>query len=201
MQPNRIISGTPLFAQRPDTVFEWALAGAGAATLIVFAVALQNFFVQPPTLTRGQRFFQDLSVVLGVTHGLALLVLNSAGDLWAGIGIAMYSTALALFLWSIETARRIPMTRTFVYEPQCQTVLTAGPYRWLRHPIYLSYSLAWLAAPVATHNGVLAVSAVVMMTCYVISAREEERLLAAGPRGVEYRAWQAKTWRFVPFLY
>lgn len=190
-----------MFAQRPDTVLEWALAGAGAATLIVFAVALQNFFVQPPALSRGQRFFQDLSVVLGVTHGLALLVLNSAGDLWAGIGIVMYATSLALFLSSIETARHVPMTRTFVYEPRCETFLTTGPYRWLRHPIYLSYSLAWLAAPVATHNWVLALSAMVMISCYVISAREEERLLAASPRGGDYRAWQSRTWRFLPFLY
>ena len=84
--------------RQPDTVLEWALAGAGAITLIIFAVALQNFFVQPPVLTRGQRFFQDLSVVVGVTHGLALLVLDSASDMWAGIGIAMYAISLALFL-------------------------------------------------------------------------------------------------------
>jgi protein-S-isoprenylcysteine O-methyltransferase Ste14 len=190
-----------VFAQRPDTVLEWALAGAGSATLIVFLVALQNFFVQPPVLTRGQRFFQDLSVVLGVTHGLALLVLNAAGDLWAGAGIAIYAVSAALFLAAIEAARDAPMTRTFVYEPRCQTILTTGPYRWLRHPIYLAYSLAWLAAPIATHNLVLALTAVAMITCYVLSAREEERLLAAGPRGDEYRAWQARTWRLLPFVY
>lgn len=52
------------------------LAGAGGATLIVFAVALQNFFVQPPTMSSLQRLFQDLSVLVGVTHGLALLLLG-----------------------------------------------------------------------------------------------------------------------------
>jgi protein-S-isoprenylcysteine O-methyltransferase Ste14 len=127
-----------VFAQQPDTVLEWALAGAGGITLVVFAVALQNFFVQPPVLTRGQRFFQDLSWVVGVTHAFALLVLDSAGNAWAGIGIAMYVVALALFLAAIEAARRVPMTRTFVYEPKCSTILTAGPYRFVRHPIYLS---------------------------------------------------------------
>ncbi len=52
----------------PDTLYEWFLAGAGGITLIVFAVALQNFFVQPAALSRGQRLFQDLSVLVGVTH-------------------------------------------------------------------------------------------------------------------------------------
>lgn len=174
---------------------------AGGSTLIIFAVALQNFFVQPPVLTRGQRFFQDLSVVMGVTHGLALLVLNSAGDLWAGIGIVMYATSLALFLASIEAARRVPMTRTFVYEPKCDNILTQGPYRVIRHPIYLSYALAWAAAPAATHNAFLAVTAVVMTACYAVSAREEERRMRRSSRGTEYAEWQKRTWRLIPFVY
>ena len=64
----------------PDTLLELILVGAGGAAFIVFAVALQNFFVQPPTLTRMQRLFQDLSVLLGLTHGLALLVLEFGGS-------------------------------------------------------------------------------------------------------------------------
>jgi protein-S-isoprenylcysteine O-methyltransferase Ste14 len=188
-------------AQAPDTLLEWILAGAGGATLIVFAVALQNFFVQPPTLTRLQRLFQDLSVLVGVTHGLALLMLDAAGDVWSATGIVLYVVALALFLAAIEAARRVPMTRTFVYTPKCDTILTKGPYRLIRHPIYLSYSLAWCAAPIATHSLVLGATALFMITCYVISARQEERLLAAGPRGVEYAGYLRKTWRMIPFVY
>lgn len=177
------------------------LTGAGAATLIVFAVALQNFFVQPAILSRRQRLFQDVSVLVGVTHGLALLVLDTAGPLWAAIGIAMYAAALSLFLSAIETARHVPMTRTFVYSPPSETILTTGPYTIIRHPIYLSYGLGWFAAPVATHNLVLGLTALFMTTCYVISAREEERLLAGGPTGAEYAAWRDRTWRMIPFVY
>ncbi len=187
--------------QAPDTIVEWLLAGSGAATLIVFAVALQNFFVQPPTLTRLQRLFQDLSVVVGVTHGLALLVLNTAGTAWAGVGIAMYTVSIGLFLSAIEAARRVPMTRTFVYSPACDAILTQGPYKVIRHPIYLAYSLAWLAAPIAMHSLLLGATAVFMIACYVISAREEERRLATGPKAAEYLAWTKKTWRIIPLIY
>jgi protein-S-isoprenylcysteine O-methyltransferase Ste14 len=169
--------------------------------LIVFAVALQNFFVQPAVLTRLQRLFQDVSVLLGITHGLALLVLDSAGDAWTIAGIAMYSMSLALFLGSLEAARRVPLTRTFVYTPKCDTILTKGPYRVVRHPIYLSYALCWLAAPVATHNVVLGLTAAGMITCYVLSALEEERLLATGARAAEFEAMRKKTWRMIPFIY
>lgn len=188
-------------AQIPNTLIEWALVVMGGSTLIVFAVALQNFFVQPATLTRPQRLFQDLSVLVGLTHGMGLLVLRASSDAWAGIGIGMYAVSLALFLSAIEAARRTPMTRTFVHDPACDTILQTGPYRLIRHPIYLSYSLAWFAAPVALHSLVLGVTAVVMTTCYVLSAREEERLLAKSRRGPEYEKYRAGTWRLIPFIY
>jgi protein-S-isoprenylcysteine O-methyltransferase Ste14 len=201
VQPRLYTSAPNVPAQVPDTLLEWMLAGAGGATLIVFAVALQNFFVQPPTLTRAQRLFQDVSVVVGLTHGLALLILDSAGEVWSAIGIAMYAVALALFLAAIEAARRVPLTRTFVYSPRCDTILTQGPYRFIRHPIYLSYSLAWLAAPIAMHSIVLGITAVFMIPCYVISARDEERILATGPKAAEYATLRARTWRMIPFIY
>ena len=185
----------------PDTILEWALAGAGAITLIIFAVALQNFFVQPPALTRGQRFFQDVSMVIGVAHGLALLLLDSVSDLRAGIAFWMYVVALSLFLSAIEAARRVPMTRAFVYEPRCNAIIRQGPYRLIRHPIYLSYSLAWSAAPVATNNLALALTAVIMIVCYVLSAREEERRMTVGLLKDEYAEWQKRTWRLIPFVY
>jgi len=185
----------------PDTILEWAPAPASAITLIIFAVALQNFFVQPSALTRGQRFFHDVSMVMGVTHIMALLVLDSVSDLRAGIGFWMYVSALSLFLSAIEAARRVPMTRTFVYEPKCNNIIRQGPYRLIRHPIYLSYSLAWSAAPVATHNPVLALTAVIMIVCYVLSAREEERRMTVGVLKDEYAEWQKQTWRMIPFLY
>ena len=190
-----------MFATSPDTFHEWVLAGAGASTLIVFAVALQNFFVQPPTLSRPQRLFQDISILVGVTHALALLILDSPSSTWSWVGIVMYGASLALFLSAIEAARRVPLTRTFVYSPRVDKILTSGPFRLVRHPIYLSYSLAWAAAPVAKQSLVLAITAAVMIACYLISANEEERVLANGPRGAEYRALAARTWRLIPFVY
>ena len=173
----------------------------GGSTLIVFSVALQHFFIQPATLTRPQRLFQDLSVVVGLTHGLGLLLLSSAAGRWAIAGIAMYAVSLALFLSAIEAARRTPMTHPFVHEPKCDTILSTGPYRLIRHPIYLAYSLAWLAAPVAMHSVPLGLTAVVMIGCYIVSAREEERRLASGALGAEYTEYCAHTWRLIPFLY
>lgn len=64
-----------------------------------------------------------------------------------------------------------------------------------------SYSLAWLAAPVAMQSAVLLVTAIFMITCYVISAREEERRLSIGPLAAEYQKHRASSWRLIPFVY
>ena len=186
--------------QQIDSFLDIALAVAGGSTLIIFAVALQNFFVQPPVLTRPQRFFQDLSVVMGVAHGISLLLLTPAGELWIWIALAMYSTAMALFLASIEAARRVPMTRTFVYEPRCAGFINSGPYKVIRHPIYVSYALAWSAAPIAMHSWALGLTAIGMTACYVVSALEEERRMQAN-QGDDYIAYRARTKRFIPFIF
>lgn len=190
-----------MFTQSPDTLIELALAAAGGSTFIIFAVALQNFFVQPPILTRPQRLFQDLSVLVGIIHGLCLIGIEPASQGWAGVGIAMYAASLTIFLASIEAARRVPLTRTFVYEPRPDRVVQTGPFRFVRHPLYLAYSLAWLAAPVAMNSALLGLTAAGLIACYAASAVEEERRLLASPLGAEYREYMKATRRLVPFVY
>lgn len=46
----------------------------------------------------------------------------------------------------------------------------------------------------------LGATAVFMIGCYITSAREEERLLAIGPRAEEYEQYRARTWRLIPFI-
>lgn len=47
----------------------------------------------------------------------------------------------------------------------------------------------------------LGATAVFMIGCYITSAREEERLLAIGPRAEEYEQYRARTWRLIPLIY
>ena len=89
--------------------------------------------------------------------------------------------ALLVFLGAIEAARRVRLTRTFVLEPRPDVVLERGPYAFVRHPIYLSYSLAWLAAPVAIHSVTLGATAVLMIAGYITSAAREEAYLLNEP--------------------
>ena len=77
-------------------------------------------------------------------------------------------------------------------------LVTAGPYRWIRHPAYTGMILYFLgiSLALATWVGALVVlAAMVAATLYRMRV-EEDLLLAAF--GAEYQAYMSRTWRLFP---
>jgi protein-S-isoprenylcysteine O-methyltransferase Ste14 len=85
-------------------------------------------------------------------------------------------------------------------QPRATTPLvTAGPYRWIRHPMYLSQALVGIGAPLTLGSRyVLAVALLLLCVLVVRTAREEEALARTFP---EYARYAARTKRLVPFVY
>jgi protein-S-isoprenylcysteine O-methyltransferase Ste14 len=77
---------------------------------------------------------------------------------------------------------------------------TRGPYRWVRHPIYLAMDLlaagSWLWAPTT----LVALGAALVALAGDLRGRAEERLLHAA-FGESYDRYQRQAWRFVPGIY
>jgi protein-S-isoprenylcysteine O-methyltransferase Ste14 len=82
-----------------------------------------------------------------------------------------------------------------------QPVIDRGPYRWIRHPSYTGGMLMFLGIGIALANWVSLVI-MVLGPYYAYSRRvpvEERALLET--IGEPYRAYMARTKRFVPFLW
>ena len=182
----------------PNSLFEWVLAGAGGSTLLVFALALQNFFIQPATLTRQQRVFQNFGIVLGLAarRGAAHpeyrrpdVGRHRHRHVCRGVGVVSQRD---------RSRAPGPDDARVRLRAALQSHSEDRPVPVIRHPIYVSYWVAWLAAPVATHNLVLLATAIFMIGCYCASAAEEERLLLSGPLADEYRKHLESTRRFIP---
>ena len=183
----------------PQTPLDWVLLAVGMATALIIAVAMQDFFVESRVSNPRLRAMQDVSLVFAVSQFGALLLRGSAGPRWAIAGIAMYVAATLLFLGALEAARRVPMPRTFVDDPLPRALVTDGPFALIRHPFYVAYSIAWLAAPVATHGPLITVFALIAIAMYVAAARREERLLE-DRFGEAYRTYKLGTGMVVPPL-
>jgi protein-S-isoprenylcysteine O-methyltransferase Ste14 len=97
-------------------------------------------------------------------------------DPWLkGVGLALFALGLALAVWARVYLGRnwgTPMTRKA--DPD---LVTTGPYRAIRHPIYSGVILAMAGTAVAVSLNWLVV-AVVMGAYFVYSAVNEERYMA-----------------------
>ena len=182
----------------PHTPLDWVLLAVAAATAVIIAVALQDFFIDSRNNPRI-RALQDVGVAFAVVHFFGLILLGSAGPPWAAAGIVMYVLAALLFLSALESARRVQLPRTLVDDPMPTALITTGPFAFVRHPFYLAYSLAWMAAPVATHGPMITLFGVAAVATYIVAARREERQLEAH-FGDTYRAYRAKAGLLLPSI-
>lgn len=112
---------------------------------------------------------------------------------WAGVGIGLI--AGSLLTWTFRSLGK-NLTDTVVTRKE-HTLVTTGPYRWVRHPFYSSCALATLANSLAAANGFLFLTGSLAFMLMVIRTRKEEESLVAR-FGDEYGKYMKRTGRFVP---
>lgn len=112
---------------------------------------------------------------------------------WTGVGVCAIATAL--LTWTLRSLGT-NLTDTVVTR-RVHTLVTHGPYRWVRHPFYDSMALLILAIALMSANWFLLLIGGLLVSLMVVRTRtEEEKLLARC--GDAYRSYMMQTGRFVP---
>jgi protein-S-isoprenylcysteine O-methyltransferase Ste14 len=177
--------------------WQWISASLLLACLASFGWAMQKFFVQPAGLTLGMRTIKACGIVFAILHLAAIVATPGIARGQGAGGAVLYLAALALFWWAINTSLRHPLSA--VFSPDLPTHLVAnGPYRMIRHPLYCSYLMCWLAGWVATGRMWLAPTVVVMLVIYVIAAAEEEKKFMRSSLAEPYQRYRARTGLLFP---
>lgn len=185
--------------QFPDSLIHWLLVAASAAAVGFFAAGLTLYFEKSPR-PLWVLAVHYLSMVLALAAFLGVLFLPTRADPWVAAAIVMYAAAIAIFLSSIEAAKRTRLQRSFVDHPLPDRLITDGPYKWIRHPFCTGYLLGALAGPVGIdHPGMLLIAAPLAVLS-IYAAVHEERVWLAGPKSEEYRAYRRRTGMFLPFI-
>jgi len=136
--------------------------------------------------------------------GFVVAVLAMAGLIWrrallAGdpFTVMLQAAAIGLMLW----ARVVFGRRSFhaSASPTEGGLITRGPYRLIRHPIYAAV-LLFLVAGVGSHPSVVSMLLLVAVAGgMVVRIAAEEHLIVE--RYPEYVGYAARTKRLIPFVY
>jgi protein-S-isoprenylcysteine O-methyltransferase Ste14 len=121
--------------------------------------------------------------------------LSTAAAARAGGGALLALLAIAMMLWAL---RAFPAVSTGHYVLPEHAVVRDGPYRFVRHPLYLAAFSIWLALALAFASPVaLGLTLLYVIPGYVIYMRAEEEMLLAH-LGDAYRRYRDEVGMLFP---
>lgn len=177
--------------------WQWISAALLIGCLASFGWAMKKFFVQPAGLTAGMKLIKTCGIVFGSLHLVTILATRGIGTLQGVSGAILYFCSLGLFWWAIQTSLSQPLSAAF--SPDLPAHLVArGPYRIVRHPLYCSYLMCWLAGWVTTGRLWLAPTVGVMLVLYILAAASEEKKFMRSDLSAAYQEYRARTGLFFP---
>jgi protein-S-isoprenylcysteine O-methyltransferase Ste14 len=112
------------------------------------------------------------------------------------VGIAVFAAGIGLAIWArIYLGRNWGMPTTQKADPE---LVTSGPYRFVRHPIYSGLLIGVLGTTLVTNLIGLIIVAVLGAYFYYSASVEEKNLTATFPTA--YPAYRAHTKMLIPFV-
>lgn len=151
-------------------------------------------------------FFAIVLRLVGLCMAISTLsyLLYPALVQWASIplpawvrwcGVAAGALCPILMYWTLSSLGK-NLTDTVVTRAAA-TLVTRGPYRWVRHPFYVTAALLMASVTLVTANWLIGASGSVVLTLLAIRTAKEEQMLIAR-FGDEYRTYMERTGRFFP---
>ena len=112
---------------------------------------------------------------------------------WLGIVTGILCSFL--MYWTLSSLGK-NLTDTVVTRAET-TLVTHGPYRWVRHPFYVTAAVLMASVTVLAANWLIGAVSPIVMGLLAIRTPKEERMLIER-FGQQYRDYMAKTGRFFP---
>ena len=115
------------------------------------------------------------------------------------LGILLMVLGLLVRINSILTLGRY-YTRTLLTVGE-QDIIKKGLYKYIRHPGYLGTIFIWSAAGLAMQNGIIFITATILiLISYHYRISNEEKMLMS-TFGEKYAEYKKHSWRLIPFVW
>jgi protein-S-isoprenylcysteine O-methyltransferase Ste14 len=180
-----------------------AVSALRTAILIAWVVFWAYWLIAAAGATRGSQRMRARppGLIIAVLAVVLLRIFRTGGlavrsPVLEGVGTLLFVTGLATAVWArLHLGRNWGMPMTTKSDPE---LVTSGPYRLIRHPIYSGILLGLLGTALATDLYWLIVAGV-MGVYFLYSAKVEERLMTAAFPSA-YPSYRARTKMLIPFV-
>lgn len=166
------------------------------ATGVFLGVQLVLFLVRRVPIAKAPGILPRLAGFFGA--GLIFVLLAVPREpLSPELSAISLGVVLVATLASIASA--VTLGRAFSVVPQARFFVTSGPYKFVRHPLYLAEQVGNVALAMQFMQPWAALIALVSLAAQFPRMHYEEQILSA--TFPEYDAYVARTWRFIPGVY
>ncbi|MCS7014982.1 MAG: hypothetical protein NZM42_02535 [Gemmatales bacterium] len=179
------------------TLLSWLVLVSGMLTWYGLASRMRRAFRYADRWTPAKTLLV-LSGWFCTLVQLSVLVYLGPSTWWqAALAITLYVSAYALFRAALRSHGRDKPAFVFT-EAAPSSFRMNGPYRYIRHPLYAAYLLAWSAPPLATSRLELWLLTAWMALLYTVAAWREECAFARSPYAAQYQQYRQQAGMFWP---
>lgn len=172
-------------------------------TFLLLGYALV-WLTRPPAKGVAKGFLQTLFPLLLVILPFLIVMMPYTYNHWvpekAGLHLAgLYVINGVLILAGLlNIAGLAAMRKSFAIMAEARVLVRSGPYRWVRHPMYLAHFVIFFCCLLLRFQAATAVLYVLFIAGQIARARiEEKKLTETFP---EYEEYRGRTGMFVPRL-
>ena len=174
----------------------WLTIADEIAMLLFFGLQACLFLVRRLPVAKKEDVWPRAVALLGANFNLTLLLLPhvALGPTWSAISLALTTggtlASVAVLAW---------LGRGFAVFPEARAFVDQGPYRLVRHPLYLTEMVSMLGIMIGFRQPWAAMIVAAAIALQLRRMAFEEDLLGQAYPG--YDAYRRKTARLIPGVY
>jgi protein-S-isoprenylcysteine O-methyltransferase Ste14 len=171
-----------------------------ALYLLFCAIPVFIYIGRPAPRARDGRILPRVAGLAGTVMLLVVGVVPQGGQLyqppsWVG-GL---STTVSVIAFSLAVYGLLYLRRSLSIIPEVRRLVTGGPYRLVRHPLYAAEIVAAVAFAMVNPGALVVVILAPFVATQLLRSRFEERLLTEAYPG--YTEYARHTRRLIPFVW
>jgi len=140
--------------------------------------------------------YSTILVVVQTITMIYLLIINP--QIIVGLGLIIQIFGIVLGIWGILIMR----VSDFNIQPEVKSssLITTGPYKWIRNPMYVAVILFYLPIVIKHFKWINSLVFMALLITLLLKIKSEEEFLLER-FGKDYFEYKKKTKRFIPFIF